>query len=148
MNKMDRQDLVHYEGGPLLVKKIEASDIRPEIPEIGGSLIILQRNAQDNRQPESSDFGALEASSAELVMSNANEFFDKIFATLPEEERKNIDIIVLASDATLVTPDGQHSEHQRAVETADQVIAGLRKAMNKYSIAPKQLLNSTITTNG
>lgn len=132
----------HYKGETVPIEKIETADIRPDVPELGGSTIILQRNAKDDRRPGSPDFGALDEKAAELARIQAKEFFEKIFSSLTGEERGTIDIMVVASDATLVTPYTK-AIHKRAVETGVQVLSGLTEAMQNASVAEQQLLNNS-----
>ena len=125
------------------IELITVQDIRREIPQVEGTAIILQRNAKDDRQdPESSDYGALVSAAAEKARLGAKEFFSEIFAGLGPEEIKSLDIMVVASDATLITEKGQTSPHKRAVETAEQVISGLQEAMAEHSVSDEQLLNN------
>lgn len=127
------------------LKGITIEDIKPEIPELDGTVIILQRNAKDNRNPESSlEMGALVPEAAEQAKLHAKEFFSQIFRTIDPEERKTIDIWVIAADTKLDTPiQGAKSDHKRAVETADQVMSGIKEAMSEFSISDNQLLNKT-----
>ncbi|MFA7209240.1 MAG: hypothetical protein WC120_03055 [Parcubacteria group bacterium] len=147
MNEWPNQ-IFHNEGGKVEIERITSADLHPKMPEIGGSTIVLQRNAKDDRRKDSPDMGALEVGAAEQVRVNAKEFFNKIFGGLNEEERKMIDVMVIASDSTLSTPDGIKNKHQRAVETAGQVMTGLRESMSEFFIADGQLLNNSAAQNG
>lgn len=146
---MEKQEnLFHYEGEPIKIEKITAKDIRPEVPETDGTVMVLQRNARDNRDYRSSEFGALEKEAREKVRAQSAEFFNELFNALPKKDRKKIDVMVIASDASLITPDGKTSEHKRAVETAEEVIAGLKESMKEFELSEDQFLNSIATTEG
>lgn len=142
------ESFFHYEGRTMEIGKIEAKDIQAKIPELGETTLVLQRNAKDDRRLDSADIGALEAGAAEQARLQAKDFFGKIFDGLTEDERKSVDIMVVASDTTLITPSGIVSPHKRAVETADQVISGLRESMKNFSIAEQQFLNNSATQDG
>lgn len=131
------------------VERITVQDLRPLIPEPDGSVLVLQRHAKDNRDPNSElEIGALVPESAERVHLQAKEFFEQVFNSLTPEERKTIDIMVIASDTKLVTPEGLRSPHQRAIESAEQVLAGIREAMQEHGIEENQLLNNAASTDG
>lgn len=137
-------------GEPIAGSRVEgitAADLKPEIPNVGGSVIVLQRNASDrnNRKaPEDSpEFGTLDLGEAEKTRLESKAFFEHVFGALPEEERGTLNILVVAADTKLNLPDGRKSEHKRAVETADQVMAGLKETMSGFSVPDKQLINKT-----
>lgn len=129
------------------IDKITVADLRPEVPQVGGSVIVLQRNAKDKdgrKLPvEDPNFGALDPGEAEKTRTEAKDYFDNIFTRLSEDERKTVDMLVVASDSTLSLPDGRKSSHKRAVETGDEVLAGIRASMTDFAISQKQLLNGT-----
>lgn len=126
------------------IEKITTADLKPEVPEIGGSVIVLQRNASDrnNRKAleDSPEFGTLDPGEAEKTRLESKAFFEHVFGGLTQEERGTLNVLVVAADTKLNLPDGRKSEHKRAVETADQVVAGLN-TMDEFSISKNQLLN-------
>jgi len=122
-------------------------DIRPEVPETEGTVIIYQRNAADKRTP-GKDFGALTEEGVKKTRDQAREFFSKLFSKMSIEERKQLDILVLASDSELHTPDGEKSDHKRAVDTATEVIHELAPLMKKNGLKENQLLNMEHASNG
>ena len=127
------------------VERITASDLRLETPELGGTVIVLQRNAKDNRDPNSElEMGALVPGAAEQVKIHTKESLDRVFQTLNPEERKNVDILIVAADTKLETPMPMvKSDHKRAVETAEQVISGVKECLQKFSLPETQLLNKS-----
>ncbi|OGK43667.1 hypothetical protein A2957_02865 [Candidatus Roizmanbacteria bacterium RIFCSPLOWO2_01_FULL_38_11] len=124
------------------VKKITLEDLHPVVPEKDGTVIVVMRNAKDDRSDATTDLGALKPEAAEATYRNALAFFEGIVNGVPETERGSLDFLIVASDATLTTPLIQ-SEHKRAVETADQIMRALNETMTKYSLSKEQLLNKS-----
>ncbi len=130
-------------------RNLEKGDIYPEIPEPGGTVLVLQVNARDDRSdPRSADFGKLTPEAEVQTVTQATSFFSEIFTGLEERDRENVAIAVFASDATLIMPHGITSPHQRACETAQKVIEGINTSMTEYRINPSQLLNNTLGEGG
>lgn len=127
------------------VERITSGDLKPEIPEVGGVEIILQRNAKDNRDLNSElEMGALVPEAALEVRLKAKDFFGELFQSLGPEEAKTVDILVVAADTKLETPVPEvKSDHKRAVETAEQVVAGIGESMEESSLPETQLLNKS-----
>ena len=125
-----------------LPKKIEKSDINPNLPEVGGTEIILQRHGKYERSADSSKVGSLTEEGAEGVYASGKEFFDKLFDAIPESERKNIDILVLASDTQY--RDGG----RRSMETDDQLIKVVKEELERLSLNESQLLNTSGNISG
>ena len=127
------------------VEKVTIDDLRIETPESGGTAFVLQRNAKDNRDPDSEiEMGALVPEAAEQVKIHTKESLDRIFQSLSPEERKGVDMLVVAADTKLETPMPDiKSEHKRAVETAEQVIAGIKQSLQEFSLPETQLLNKS-----
>jgi hypothetical protein len=126
------------------IHKITKESLKPEIPQPDGTVIVLQCNTRDlrdlNLPPE--QMGALKPEAAQETRADAKQFFDQIFKFLTPEERKQVDILVVAADTRLDTPTpGITSYRQRAVETGEQVLAGIGEAMSEYQLDQSQLLN-------
>lgn len=136
------------------VKKITVEDLQSEIitPKSGETLIMLMRNGKDkeNRKlpTNSPDFGSLDPGENEKIQSETTTNFDKIFQSLSEEEKKTVDILIVAGNTELLMPDKRASKHKRAVETGDQMILGIQESMKKNNISEKQLLNLSATEDG
>lgn len=125
---------------------LKREDIHPEIPEEGGTILVLQVNAKDDRRdPNSPEFGVLMPEAAEEVTGQAKKFFDDVFEGLSDEERARVAVIVVASDAKLVMPPGSgaSSPHRRAFETGEKVIEGIRTSMTEHGVGLEQLLNTS-----
>jgi len=129
------------------LEKLTPADIKPIVPEDGGSVFILQRNAKDkdNRRfpADSPLFGALDEGEAGKTEAWARNYFDQIFKNLSFEERAKIDILVVAGNATLRMPDRKNSPHKRSVETSEYILAGIKASMTEHSVENSQLLNRT-----
>ena len=122
---------------------VTREDLRaPDTFEKGEALIIPIVNVRDIRDPKDGEIGALYPEQAAEFETRIQTFMDKIYQELPEDERQNIDIVVLAGETDLVTPgaDGLHNSHQRAVETGDHAIAGIKKSMEQYGIDSEKSL--------
>lgn len=130
------------EGEPIKIERITSRDIEPRLPAPNETVMVLQRNAKDMREP-GNDFGALEKEAVEKTRAEAKLFFERLFSELPEDERETIDVMIVASDATLLTPDGQLCEHRRAVETAEIIIQALKESMKQFNIPEDSFLNIT-----
>ncbi len=132
----------------LRIEKITSADIKPESLEPGETSIVLQCNAKDDRRPEAPDQGALIPEEATAERQIAYDYFKKLFESLPPEERSSVDILVVASDAVLTTETGIKNKHKRAVESGEQVIAGLIQIMSELSVSQQQLLNTASSPDG
>jgi len=129
------------EGEPLSIERITVRDIQPTLPAQNETVMVLQRNAKDIREA-GDEFGALDKKAVETTHAEARQFFDTLFAELEEEERDTISIMVVASDATLLIPNGQPCEHRRAIETADIIIQALKESMVQFNVPESSFLNS------
>lgn len=127
---------------PVLPRKIEKSDIKPNLPEVGGTEIILQRHGKYERSADSPRIGSLTEEGAEEIYTSGKDFFEKLFDSVAEPERKNIDILILASDTQY--KDGG----RRSMETAEQVIRGLKEELEKLNLDESQLLNTSSNVSG
>jgi len=146
---MEKEIVVNNVGGLTVERKMEIKrdDLHPEIASPGETVLVLQRNAKDDRSPKSEDFGALIPEQAKQAEDSARVFFDQVFADTGEEEKSKIRILVVASDASLPRPDGGEP-HKRAVDTAVSVISGIKESMRKFDVSDDQLLNEVETTSG
>jgi cobalamin biosynthesis Mg chelatase CobN len=120
-------------------------DLRvPEIFEPGDELIILACNVKDIRAQEDGEIGTLYPEQADAFRNSIVDLTDSIYEHLSEEEKENLDIVVLAGDTTLVTPgnEGLKVSQQRAVLTGKEAIAGITQSMEKYGIdASKHIIS-------
>lgn len=141
------------------IEGITETDLRVVVPEIDGTTFVLQRNAKDERDTTLlqrnergerdseavNTYGALKPEAAEATRASAKEYFDQLLGQLTPEERQELEILVIASDAPLIAPEGEagefNSPHKRGAETADQVIAGIREALQSAGVDEQRLLN-------
>lgn len=119
--------------------------LHPETLNPGETVIVLQRNAKDNRDPESdTDLGALDERSAETTKEKVRGFFDELFDSLDPADWGSVDILVYASDAELITPRPEiRSPHKRALETAEIDIETIEELLAKRGLSRTQLLNES-----
>lgn len=115
-------------------------EISAATPEPGGTVLVLQRNAKDNRDAGSPEYGALSAEVQAQTQEGAKIFFDQLFDGLDEDEKQSVRVLVVASDATLITPGGVNSSHKRGLETAEQDISGILRSITEHNLDPSQVL--------
>ena len=146
------------EGREMLppVEKLERKETRLELPSVGGTFIGILRNGDDFRGnpkqmaeaekvPGGIEIGKLMPSAAAEARTFSEQQLESLLANLTAEEKAQVDIIVVASDAklgSLATKDGSTpAPHQRCVETGKSVLEGIQSAMEKSGLASTQLLN-------
>jgi broad specificity phosphatase PhoE len=125
-----------------LPRTIEKSDIDPSPPEIGGTKIVLQRHGKYERSTDSTSVGSLTEKGVEDAYALGKEFFGTLFDSIPEQERKNVDVLVIASD-TQYERGGY-----RSMETADQIIRVVKEEIQARSLGESQLLNTSTNIHG
>jgi hypothetical protein len=122
--------------------RIEKSDIEPISFEAGETEIILQRHGKYERKIEDQKVGSLTKEGAEDAYLQGKIFFKELFALVPESERNKIDILVLASDT-------QYAEGgRRSMETAEQIMKGIKEVLVTLNLNESQLLNSSGSVRG
>lgn len=128
---------------------ITEKDLRVVVPKVGETTIVLQRNAKDVRMPGAADYGALTPEAAEGARNTAKDYFADLFRRLTPQEREEIEVLVVASDATLIAPEGPeyNSGHKRGLETAQEAMRGIQEAMQGAGVLEGQLLNTSEFTN-
>lgn len=127
---------------PTLPRKIEKSDIQPNLPLSGETEIVLQRHGKYERSTDSPKVGSLTEEGAQEIYTSGKDFFEKLFNSASESDRKNIDILVLASD-TQYKGGGR-----RSMETAEQIIKAVKEEISKLNLAESQLLNTSGNISG
>jgi len=128
------------------IKGITERDLRVVLPPIGETTFVLQRNAKDERNPESLNYGKLTPEAVEETRNAAKKYFEQLLSGLSPEERKGVEIIIVASDATLIAPEGREydSSHKRALETAAEVMRGTREALEELGLSENQIINHAL----
>jgi len=119
------------------LEKITRSDISKEMPGIGETEIIMQRHEKYIRDAEHERSGSLEPEDAKKAREQAIEILKSKLDSIPEEERKNVDILVIASNT-----DYGKARGMRSFETASEVVDGILEIFDKYGLDKNQLLNS------
>ncbi len=120
-----------------LPKEISKSDLEPVPIGLGETEVVLQRHGKYERSIESTNVGSLSEEGREDVEALAGSFFEQLFESIPESERKNLDILLLASDTQY------RGGGRRSMETADHVMEAAKEKIEKYGLGGNQLLNAT-----
>lgn len=113
---------------------IRKEDLTLKLPELGGTVVILQRNAEDSEQTEARDF--------------ARTTFEAFLSHLTDEERGALDVLVVASDPRLGIRNIPQTELQTAIETGKEVLQSLKEVMQKNGLKDGQLINTTASAEG
>jgi hypothetical protein len=119
------------------VEKIVRSDISREMPGIGETEIIMQRHEKYIRDTEHERSGSLEPEEAKKSHDQTVEILRNKLSGLSEEERKNVDILVVASNT-----DYGKAKGMRSFETAAEVVRGIAEVIEEYGLDKNQLMNS------
>jgi hypothetical protein len=145
---------MEVEGGR--IERLSRNETKFEVPEVGGTTMTCLRNADDYRgKPDQEqeaatavpalEIGQLMPRAAEASRNFANDRLQEMLATMTPEAHKDLRIVVVASNAALgelATKDGSTPKpRQRCVDTAQEIITGLREAMATENLDPSQLLN-------
>lgn len=137
----------NQEAGPSpKTERITESDLRVILPNIGETVFVLQRNAKDERNPESDNYGHLTPEAQEKTRNDAKVYFERILNILSKEEKGQLEILIVASGAELTAPEGPeyNSPHQRALETAAEIMEAARESLQKFNLSEKQIINSSL----
>lgn len=119
------------------LEKITRSDISREMPGVGETEIIMQRHEKYIRDTEHERSGSLEQEEAKKAYDQAVEILESKMDSILEDERKNVDILVIASNTEYGKAKGM-----RSFETASEVVGGILETFDKYELDRNQLLNS------
>jgi hypothetical protein len=118
--------------------EVSAADISITPPEIGGSLIIMQRHEKYNRKKESGEtkLGSLTPESAQSAYNQTKELLNKMFGSLTDEEKTQLHFLVVASDTTY------KNQGKRSVETAEQILAAIRSEIQDRALSDEVVENN------
>lgn len=128
------------------LERITSKDLKPVHLNEGESMIALQCNARDKRgiNLPQEEMGKLEEKAAEMAKLQAEDFFNQYFETLSPEEQKTVDVFVVAADTKLDTPiPGVKNDSKRAIETAERIITGAKKSLEKFKLSEDQIVSQT-----
>lgn len=127
------------------IKKVGVEDLKPKLPELDGTAIVLQVNARDKRDVASlGDFGELLPNEAESTFTESEAFFNQLFKDATPEARGQISVLLVVSSSRFRTLNGKFgTSHMRAYDTGLKVVEGLNKAMSENGVNPNQFLNKT-----
>lgn len=114
---------------------IKNTDIRSEVPTIGGTVIIVQRHEDYIRAEGTPMLGHLEEQAAVRARDQSEKIFGEIMCQIPEKERGAVGVLVVASDT-------KRGTGQRCIETAQETMAGINKVLDENGLSESQLLNT------
>jgi hypothetical protein len=147
------------QDAPVSIEKLMPNQFRLELPPKGGTFIGIVRNVDDYRgkpkqietlreagiESDQLAIGHLMPAAEKAAEEFGEEQFSRLLDDLTEEQRRELDILVVASDTKigfLATPDGSRPHpYQRCVDTAHHILEGVKKVMEKSSLRNEQLLN-------
>ncbi len=119
------------------LESIKTADIRPEIPQADGTVIVLQRHEEYIRKPKDDPKrGSLTEEAAMRARAQAEAFFNSVFENIPTEERSNTDILVVASDT-------RAGKGRRSMETAAEALAAAYRVIDKKALNKGNILNES-----
>lgn len=120
-----------------LPDKLTKEDIQPKPGDPESTQIILQRHGAYERSRYSENVGSLPPESAQAEYEAALKYFESYLAALNEEERQNVEIIVVSSDT-------QYFEGgRRSLETASLAQRAAEEVLKKYGIPTENIINNT-----
>lgn len=125
---------------PQKIDRITVADLLAEAkaPDPGETLIVLQRNAKDDRTPDSDDIGRLFPEAAQVAKDTSREFASKVFESAGADASK-VRFLVVGSDTELLTPSGIQSAHKRGLETAKEDVEGIKEAAKDHGVPLESL---------
>lgn len=118
-------------GAPKRKVEMNSETIERVPPTLGGTLIVMQRHGNYDRQT-----GHLTEEGKEQTRKRSLKAIEDIINQVPEEERKQISILVVASPTI-------RNEGQRSMETASVVIESAYNILEKYGIPKENILTET-----
>lgn len=123
----------HHEPGMKEVKQIErpevkSADITRALPAIGGTKIIVQRHERYQRKVENGaegSLGSLTPESAKKAYEQTVNILEDMFASVPEEELKDVSFLIVGSNTKF------QEKGMRSMETAAQVLQAVKDELSK-----------------
>jgi len=82
---------------PRFHEVIDGSQIRPNVPEIGGAEIVLQRHGKYIRNSDDPRVGSLTPEAAVDEEKRGEAFLQNVLGQLPPDQRESVDILIVAS---------------------------------------------------
>jgi hypothetical protein len=122
--------------GEAIPKMIGPDDIHPNLPKVGGTLIVLERHGKYIRDKSDESLGSLTPEAAEAEEAKGVQFMRDIFAQMPVEECSAIDVLIVASDTSY------EGGGRRSYETAQAIQRGMTAAFESAGLGPEHILNN------
>ena len=121
-----------------LPTKIEKSDIKANPGAAGTTEIVLQRHGAYVRDREDPNVGSLSVESAAAEHAAAVKYFEDYILSVPEQERKDVAILVVASDTQYF--DGG----RRSLETGSIAQSAAAEVLKRYGLSSDQIINTLL----
>lgn len=131
---MDLGQLERVEANPTRITK---KDLVPQVPEIDGTAIILQRHEEYIRDKEDTKAGSLTEEAVQRTKNEAKSITERLLQQLSPDQRNTLDVMVVASDTQY------YKGGKRSIETAEKVIEGVQDLFSGQGINQNHLLNNT-----
>jgi hypothetical protein len=119
-----------------LPRMIDLEQIQAQVPEVGGTEIILQRHGKYIRDEGDPRVGSLTSKSEEEQVELGERFLKDLISQLPEDERDSFDVLIVASDTQYL------GGGRRSLETASAVQRGMGIALEKAGFGKEHILNN------
>lgn len=114
--------------------KVLRSDLMPREFDEEETLIALQRHGKYSRDGES--VGSLTEEAVREEANAARKYFEGQLELIPEEERKDVSFLFVASDTS-------YGEGQRSMETGNIVLETLKQVLAENGLGEEQILNNS-----
>lgn len=136
------------ESPEVTIKEISPDDLKPVVPQVGATVIVLQCNVPDYRgsEPGPVEIGALTPDAVDQEKQIARKYFRETLDQIPPEERKDVRIIVLGAGTKLLTETGIQSDKKRGVETAGVVLSEAEQVLSEMGLSGNQIINKPRTS--
>lgn len=128
--------------------KITKEDLSIPVPEVGGTSIVIQRNAEALRKKEEGantdlEIGDLLPESKKETYRQSQKVINDFFSKLSDDDKKGVDILVVASDPRLSVRNIVHTESLRTIETANEILRSIRDYFSQNNLSDRQILNNS-----
>lgn len=118
-----------------LPERITQRDIQAHVPKLGGTEIILQRHGEYIRDEDDPFVGSLTGRAERDQNQLGYDVVAQLIGGIPEAERENFDILVVASDTQY------QGGGRRSMETAEAVWDGMAGALADADLDSGRIIN-------
>jgi hypothetical protein len=139
------EEITNSVSNPEIPNSIVRADLSPRDLGIGDTEIVFQRHGRYQRDENSPERGSLTAEAQSEEHESALQFFRQQVEAIPEGERGNFYLLVLASDTRYL---GDPDAGMRSTETANIVLDAAKEILGEYGLSEDQILNISTNING